>query len=93
MNRVIIYARVSTREQNVDMQLSDLRLYAKARKLKVVSEYIDYASGAKKGYNPKKPGSNSHHPLIAFVAEVRMTVNFWLRSGNSYTTNNFYSFH
>ena len=48
--------------------------------------------GAKKGYNPKKPGRNSHHPLIAFLAEVRMTVNFWLRSGNTYTTNNFYSF-
>jgi len=48
--------------------------------------------GAKKGYNPKKPGRNSHHPLIAFVAEARMTVNFWLRSGNSYTTNNFYNF-
>ena len=30
--------------------------------------------GAKKGYNPKKPGRNSHHPLIAFVAEARMTV-------------------
>jgi len=48
--------------------------------------------GAKKGYNPKKPGRNSHHPLIAFVAEVRMTVNFWLRSANTYTTNNFYNF-
>ena len=48
--------------------------------------------GAKKGYNPKKPGRNSHHPLIAFVAEARMTVNFWLRSGNAYTTNNFYNF-
>ena len=48
--------------------------------------------GAKKGYNPKKPGRNSHHPLIAFLAEARMTVNFWLRSGNAYTTNNFYSF-
>lgn len=48
--------------------------------------------GAKKGYNPKKPGRNSHHPLIAFVSDVRMVVNFWLRSGNSYTTNNFYNF-
>lgn len=48
--------------------------------------------GAKKGYNPKKPGRKSHHPLVAFVAEVRMTVNFWLRSGNAYTTNNFYNF-
>ena len=48
--------------------------------------------GAKRGYNPKKPGRNSHHPLIAFVADLRMAVNFWLRSGNTYTTNNFYNF-
>ncbi len=47
MKRVIIYARVSTKEQNVDMQLTDLRQYAEARKLNVVREYIDYASGAK----------------------------------------------
>ena len=47
MKRVIIYARVSTKEQNVDLQLTDLRQYAKARKLNVVREYIDYASGAK----------------------------------------------
>jgi DNA invertase Pin-like site-specific DNA recombinase len=47
MKRVIIYARVSTKEQNIDMQLTDLRQYAFARKLKVVREYIDYASGAK----------------------------------------------
>jgi hypothetical protein len=32
--------------------------------------------GAKKGYNPKKLGLNSHHPLLTFVADVRMTVNF-----------------
>ena len=47
MKRVIIYARVSTKEQNVDMQITDLRQYAEARKLKIVREYIDYASGAK----------------------------------------------
>lgn len=47
MKRVIIYARVSTKEQNVDMQLSDLKLYAELRKLRVVEVYVDYASGAK----------------------------------------------
>jgi DNA invertase Pin-like site-specific DNA recombinase len=47
MKKVIIYARVSTREQKVDMQITDLKQYAEARKLKVVREYIDYASGAK----------------------------------------------
>lgn len=48
--------------------------------------------GAKKGYNPRKPGRKSHHPLMAFVADCRMIANFWLRSGDSYTTNNFLGF-
>jgi hypothetical protein len=48
--------------------------------------------GAKRGYNPNKPGRNSHHPLLAFVDECKMIANFWLRSGNAYTTNNFLSF-
>lgn len=47
MKRVIIYARVSTKEQNVDMQLIDLRQYVEARKLIVIKEYVDYASGSK----------------------------------------------
>ena len=46
--------------------------------------------GATKGYNPNKRGRNSHHPLVAFVAEVRMAVNFWLRSGSRYTANIFW---
>lgn len=48
--------------------------------------------GAFRGYNPSKPGRNSHHPLMAFVDECKMIANFWLRSGNAYTTNNFLSF-
>ena len=48
--------------------------------------------GAKKGYNPKKKGRNSHHPIIAFVNEVKMVANFWLRSGNTSSTNNFIGF-
>ena len=47
MKRVTIYARVSTKEQNVDMQLIDLRAYALARGLDIVREYIDYASGSR----------------------------------------------
>lgn len=47
MKRVIIYDRVSTKEQNVDIQLIDLHNYAQARKLIVVKEYIDYASGSR----------------------------------------------
>jgi hypothetical protein len=48
--------------------------------------------GAKKGYNPNKRGRKSHHPIIAFVNDVRMVVNFWLRSGNSSSANNFVNF-
>ena len=47
MKRVIIYARVSTKEQSVDMQLIDLRAYAKVRRLEIIKEYIDYASGSR----------------------------------------------
>lgn len=35
------------------------------------------------GYNPQKQGRNSHHPLMAFAAEVKMVVNAWQRSGDS----------
>ncbi|MBI2417435.1 MAG: recombinase family protein [Ignavibacteriales bacterium] len=47
MKRVTIYARVSTKEQNVDMQIIDLRAYANVRGLEIVHEYIDYSSGSK----------------------------------------------
>ena len=31
--------------------------------------------GATKGYNPKKKGRSSHHPLMAFVADTEMVAN------------------
>jgi len=43
--------------------------------------------GAQRGYNPKKPGRPSHHPLMAFIANTRMVANSWLRSGNTGTVN------
>ena len=46
MKRSIIYARVSTRDQNIEIQLSDLRSYAQAREFTIVQEYIDYGSGS-----------------------------------------------
>ena len=44
--------------------------------------------GAKRGYNPKKKGRNSHHPLFAFVNDIRMVANCWNRSGNTSSSNN-----
>jgi hypothetical protein len=57
----------------------------------VVTRYGNQ-QGASVGYNPKKPGRKSHHPLIAFVADVEMVANFWLRSGDAYMANNFEPF-
>jgi hypothetical protein len=39
--------------------------------------------GAKKGYNPRKPGHLSHHPLVAALAEPMFILHGWLRSGNT----------
>jgi len=43
--------------------------------------------GSLKGYNPKKPGRPSHHPLVAFLAERRRLLWATLRSGNSGSAN------
>ncbi|MCG6552363.1 MAG: IS1380 family transposase [Candidatus Magnetominusculus sp. LBB02] len=57
----------------------------------VMSRY-GQQEGARRGYNPHKPGRNSHHPLLAFIADCRMVANCWLRSGDAYTSNNFQGF-
>lgn len=43
---------------------------------------------ASKGYNRHKPS----HPLLAFVADIEMEANLWLRSGDAYTSNNIQAF-
>lgn len=48
--------------------------------------------GAQVGYNPRYHGRKSHHPLLAFLTEPNLIVNFWLRPGNSHTANNIESF-
>ncbi len=57
----------------------------------VITRYGDQ-QGAKKGYNPKKRGRKSHHPIIAFVNDIRMVANFWLRSGDTAASTNFLGF-
>jgi hypothetical protein len=41
--------------------------------------------GALKGYNPRRRGRVSHHPLLAVLAESHFVMHGWLRSGNSGT--------
>jgi hypothetical protein len=48
--------------------------------------------GAKKAIIPLKKGRLSHHPLIAFVNDVKLVANMWLRNGDSSSANNFLSF-
>ena len=48
--------------------------------------------GAAKGYNPKRPGRNSHHPILAFVSDIRMIANYWLRPGNTSALTNYLAF-
>lgn len=57
-----------------------------------VIERYGKQEGSKKGYNPRKRGRPSQHPLIAFVSELKPVVNGWLRPGNTSSANNMESF-
>jgi hypothetical protein len=39
------------------------------------------------GYNPQKRGRRSHHPLMAFISDLRMVAHSWLRPGNTSSAN------
>ncbi len=69
---------------------------------KIKDDYISFDSsvitrygrqeGAKKGYNPKKRGRRSHHPLISFLNGSRYVVNLWNRAGNAFSSENIVEF-
>jgi len=48
--------------------------------------------GVEVGYNPRKPGRGSHHPLIAFAAEAKMVVQSWMRTGDSVSSTDIEDF-
>ena len=43
--------------------------------------------GASVGYNPHRHGAASYHPILAFCAETKETLQGWLRSGSVYISN------
>jgi hypothetical protein len=53
----------------------------------VFCRYGEKQEGSLRGYNPKKPGRPSHHPLVAFLSEARKVLWAVLRSGNSRSAN------
>jgi len=48
-----------------------------------VFERYGEQEGVKRGYNPRKPGRGSHHPLLAVLGEAYFILHGWLRSGNT----------
>lgn len=58
----------------------------------VLTRWGQKIEGSTKGYNPKNHGRNSHHPLLAFVADWRLVANLWLRPGSSHSANNAQAF-
>ena len=48
-----------------------------------VFQRAGHQEGAAKGYNPRRPGRKSHHPLLAVLAEAPLLLHGWLRSGNT----------
>lgn len=52
-----------------------------------VSMVYGEQEGAERGYNPKKKGLNSYHPLLAFISEYKTVMHTWFRPGNTYTSN------
>jgi hypothetical protein len=47
--------------------------------------YGEKQAGAERGYNPKKPGRPSHHPLLAFLQETGDCLGVRWRPGNAHT--------
>jgi hypothetical protein len=69
---------------------------------KITEDYLNFDSsvitryghqdGAKKGYNPKKKGRLSHHPIFAFLNRSKYVVNLWNRSGDCSSGNGIVEF-
>src|ERR1700722_8487393 len=51
--RIVIYARVSTKDQSCELQIRDLRSYCAARGFDLVREYVDVGQSGVKDSRPK----------------------------------------
>jgi hypothetical protein len=49
----------------------------------IFSRHGTQQQGAARGYNPRRPGRLSHHPLLAVLAEANFVLHSWLPSGNT----------
>lgn len=64
--RAAIYARVSTTEQNPELQLEDLREYVERRGFVLYKEYVDYVTGSfEKRKKKRKAKDTAYEELMA----------------------------
>src|SRR5215831_1652229 len=78
--RVAIYCRVSTADQNCEMQLRELRDYAAARKLTVYAEYVDTGWSGAKASRPELNRLMSDARKRRFDAVLCWKLDRWGRS-------------
>jgi len=93
------FRKFSIEKNNKIFPLTQCWMMSQFKKMKVtidldntIIERYGKEEGGKRGYNPRKPGHNSHHPLIAFISEIKLVANGLLRPGNSSCGNNVISF-
>jgi len=66
--KVALFARVSTVEQNTDLQLDELRRVAVARGWSIVGEYVDQGvSGSKEGPERRRLMADAHRGMFEAV--------------------------
>ena len=57
-----------------------------------VSMVYGNQEGAEKGFNSKKKGARSYHPLLVFASEIKLLYHTWFRTGSAYTSNGIVDF-
>lgn len=57
-----------------------------------VSMVYGKQEGAEKGFNSKKKGAKSYHPLLVFISEIKLLYHTWFRTGSAYTSNGIIEF-
>src|SRR4051794_14044773 len=70
--RIGLYARVSTSDQNCEMQLRELRDYAAARKWTVYSEYVDTGWSGSKSQSAGVESAHGRRSQAALRCRVRL---------------------
>lgn len=48
-----------------------------------VFERFGRQEGVEVGYNPRRPGRPSHHPIFAVISELKFVAHMWLRRGKT----------